>query len=189
MPHNSPVCGHIFRFDGAFLRSKTGLFCALEKANSLLFNRSLASFRLFNIFFESSVYFPRRPGQFSNLFSVFCDGVLHRSTSLAYQNSRLVSRAKMQGQNTGVRSQKVGRRQQRSVQAQQRPPRQVRPLLPSIPRPLAPSPRHLKPFLLTPDFLAAGATAVILNARHHLPVMRPTQVAAKKKRETVHGVQ
>ena len=101
MPHNSPVCGHIFRFDGAFLRSKTGLFCALEKVNSLLFNRSLASFRLFNIFFESSVYFPRRPGQFSNLFRAFCDGVLHRSTSLAYHDSRLVSRAKMQGKKAG----------------------------------------------------------------------------------------
>jgi len=108
MPHNSPVCGHIFRFDGASLRSKTGLFCALEKANSLLFNRSLASFRLFNIFFESSVYFPQRPGQFSNLFRAFCDGVLHRSTRLAYHNSRHVSRAKMQGKNAGVRSQEPG---------------------------------------------------------------------------------
>ena len=100
MPHKSPVCGHILRFDGAFLRSKTGSFFAPEKANSFLFNRSLASFHLFNIFFKSSVYFPRRPGRFSNLFRASCSGVLHRSTIIAYHDSRLVSRA-----NAGVRSQ------------------------------------------------------------------------------------
>ena len=96
-----------FRFDGAFWRSKTSSFCALRRANSFLFNRTLASFRLFSIFFESSVYLPQRPGRLSNLFRASCDGVLHRSTAIAYHNSRLVSRAKMRE----VRSQKVGTRQ------------------------------------------------------------------------------
>ena len=123
MPYNSPVCGRIFRFEGGFLRLKTGLFCALEKANSLLFNRSLASFRLFNIFFESSVYFPQRPGQFPNLFRAFCDGVLHRSTSLAYHNSGLVSRGKMPGKNAGVRGLALSRSGNGLPQGNSRPDR------------------------------------------------------------------
>jgi hypothetical protein len=85
-----------FALMGLSWRSKTGSFCALRRANSFLFSRSLALFRLFSIFLESSVYFPRQPGRFSNLFRAFCAGVLHRSTTVGYHNSRLVSRARMQ---------------------------------------------------------------------------------------------
>ena len=85
-----------FRFDGFFWRSKTSSFCALTRANSFFFSSSLALFSRFNIFSESSVYLPRQPGRLSNLFRPFCGGVLHRSTPIAYHNSHLVSRARVQ---------------------------------------------------------------------------------------------
>ena len=139
MPHKSPVCGHIFRFDGAFLRSKTGSFCALRRDNSFLFNISLAFFRLFSIFFVSSAHFPRRPGRFSNLFRAFSGGVHHRSTTIAYHNSRLVSRAKMR--ESGAR--RLAQSRSGPWNPSKSHPDKPSPCSPSFPQPLVPSTQPL----------------------------------------------
>lgn len=139
MPHKSPVYGHIFRFDGAFWRSKTSSFCALRRANSFLFNRSLALFHLFSIFFESSLYLPRRPGRLSNLFRAFRGSVLHRSTAIAYHNSRLVSRAKMR--ESGAR--RLAQSRSGPWNPSKSHPDKPSPCSPSFPQPLVPSTQPL----------------------------------------------
>jgi|GEM_PF-269995 len=102
---------------------------------------------------------------------------------VAYHNSGLMSRARMQESEGWHKAAAVRGSPAKAAPTSQAPA----PFLSPTPQSPVPSSCHLKPFLLTPDFLAAGATAVILNARHHFPVMRPSEVVKACEEEMGGG--
>ena len=125
----------LFHVFGSSACSFTAFFVSFRAEFSFVFWRLLlilkdffGSFRLNSIFFAFLANSPPPAGRFQTHSPALSSGHLHRSTQIGYHIPVFASSAKMQEQECG--SQKAGTRQQRWVEAQQKQPRRVRPLVP-----------------------------------------------------------